>query len=320
MNTVVNRTAGSAVAALSSLKTGLANVVATLPTSTGEPYLRMQKDGTWVYGQEDTEVEPGSTWAINIFSFRHGYSSWTDHPKDPRTNKQPKNEKVGEVMVAMTDHKPSKNTLDDTGWEWRDQVSVQLKCMSGEDKGEQVLYNTTALGGTNAIAKLIEAIQKQLIDDDGHPVPVIELQSDSYNHTQWGKTYFPIMNIVGWVSLDGEEMAEQAAEPAPAPEPAPEPAKPSRTRRASTVPSTKPAETKQPDHETVAQAVEQASETPKQRALRMLAEAEAEEAAAAAAADPQMTRALSPAERAAVQQAAAQPAADTGVVRRRRNV
>lgn len=321
MNTVVNRTAGSAVAALQSLSSALSNVAATLPTSGGDPYLRLQKDGTWVYGQENTEIEPGSTWAVNIFSIEHGYSCWTDHPKDPKTGKQPKNEKVGEVMVGASQAKPVKTTLPDhSPWEWRDQVSVQIKGYEGEDAGTELLYNTTALGGTNAIKGLIDAIQKQLVDDIAHPVPIVELQSDSYVHGTWGKTYFPVFEIVGWMSVEGAEAVKEVEELAPAPEPASEPAKPPRTRRASTVPATGKAETPQPQHETVAQAVEQATlngETPVQRMRRELAEAEAAEAAAAAKANPQMTRAV---DLAVLAKARQEVAGDTGVVRRRRNV
>lgn len=303
MNQVVNRTAGSAVAALQSLSQGLSNVVATIPTSSRDPYLRMQTDGVWVYGQDNIEVENGSLWAINIFSFKHGYASWTDHPKDPRTGKQPKNEKVGEIMVGMQEAKPIKTSLEDTGWDWADQVSVMLKCVHGEDKGEQVLFNTTSKGGLNALAKLIDAVQKQLIDDISHPVPVVELLSDSYKHETYGKTYVPLIEIRKWASLDDaddtaggeiEDVKDAVVE---------EPAKPTRKRTAS-VPTTK-----QPDPEQVAQAVEKGErvETVKERALRMLAEAEAEEAAAAEQ------------KQADVQQAQAEPAAaGQPEIRRRR--
>lgn len=312
MNQVVNRTAGSAVAALQSLSKGLSNVVATIPTSGGDPYLRMQTDGSWVYGQDNIEVEPQSEWAVNIFSFRHGYASWEDNEKDAR-GRQKKNEKVGEVMVSMQETKPLKTSLEDTGWEWADQVSVQLKCVKGEDKGEQILYSTTSKGGLNAIAKLIENVQKQLAADQAHPVPVVQLNSDHYPHPTYGKTWYPVLDIVAWASLDDEN--DVAEEEEPEKEPEPEPAKPTRQRRASTVPTTKPAETKQPDHETVAQAVE----TLAQRLRRELAEAEvAEEAERITREAPDVTRAASPAELASIRAAEQQAPAGQPEIRRRR--
>ncbi len=40
--------------------------------------LKMDKGGHWIYGAEQTEVESDSTWAVNPFSFIHGYIAWGD--------------------------------------------------------------------------------------------------------------------------------------------------------------------------------------------------------------------------------------------------
>ena len=38
--------------------------------------LKMDKTGHWVFGADQTEVEPDTTWAVNPFSFIHGYIAW----------------------------------------------------------------------------------------------------------------------------------------------------------------------------------------------------------------------------------------------------
>ena len=48
---------------------------------------------------------------------------------------------------------------------------------------------------------------------DGKIAPIVLLEKDSYQHSQYGKVWFPVLNIVDWMSLDG---------PAPTPEPAPQ--------------------------------------------------------------------------------------------------
>lgn len=206
-----NPNSTTALGALASLRQGLANVRQSIP-QTGDAFLRLLKDGGWVYGAENIEVEDGSTWAVNPLSLRHGWVSWTDH-------KNQKNEIVGEVMVPMTAPLPLQTDLRDTGWNWSQQVAFQLKCMSGEDTGEQTLYKTVSVGGMNAVAKLVSDIMAQLDKDPAHPVPIIRLLSDSYLHKVYGKTYVPVFKIVGWATMtDAPEIVEDtpAAKPAAA--------------------------------------------------------------------------------------------------------
>lgn len=230
----------NALASIQSLKQGLSNVAATMPTKGGDPFLRMGKDGEWMYGAENVEVEEGSLWAVNPMSLQHGFACWTDY-----TDSKKSNELVGERMVQMTAPLPGRHDLPDTGeWNdrWTEQLSFQLKCVSGEDKGEQALYKTTSVGGIRVIRKLIDAIMAQLDADPSKPVPVIVLDSDSYPHKKWGKIYTPVFDIKHWASFDAaqpdveepEEVEEQKVA---------EVAKPTRTRASST-PKVKPEEPK----------------------------------------------------------------------------
>lgn len=237
MNAIANR-AASAVASLTTLKQGLVNVQSTIKAAGGDPFLRLGRDGVWVYGAENLEVEEGSLWAINPLSIMHGWAAWTDHP-----GKQ-KNELVGELMVPMTSPLPAKSELRDVGWEYDQQLSFILKCVSEHDKdgqayedfGKQVLYKTTSVGGMTASKELIGKITAQL-DKGTAIVPLVSLESSSYEHQKWGKTFTPVFNIQKWVELTDDlpaelvgEAAEEAAEQAPV-EPVkadPEPAKPKR--------------------------------------------------------------------------------------------
>jgi hypothetical protein len=226
MNDIVRNTgAANAVAALGQLRQGLANVKQTLIVKGGDPYLRMLKDGSWVYGQEDAEVGAKSLWAVNPMSLQHGFIAWADGDGDNSGGP------LGEVMVPATSPLPARSELRDVGADWDQQFSFQLKCVEGEDAGTQVLYKTASTGGTNAVDKLIAKIMTQLDADPEHPVPVIELSNDSYPHKKWGKTYVPVFVVRDWANMAMDDYAdntgevERTAEPAPAPEPA------KRTRR-----------------------------------------------------------------------------------------
>lgn len=256
MNEVANRTAGTAVASLQALKQGLQNVKDSLPKVMGDALMRMLTDGTWCYGQENVEVEPGSLWAINPMSLQHGYICWTDWAQKQQPKR--KNEVVGEVMRPMTAAKPLRDALPDMGdWSdnWKDQISFQMMCISGEDVGTQVLYKTTSVGGVGEVTELIAAIMQQLDTDPTKPVPCVDLQTDHYIHKQYGKTYTPVFDIQKWVPLSNDMPANgngAAVEPTKPTEPekpvveavaTTAAAEPTRTRRrAATAQETKAAD------------------------------------------------------------------------------
>jgi hypothetical protein len=173
----------------------------------GSVILKMDKGGHWIYGAEQTEVESDSTWAVNPFSFIHGYIAWGD------------GEVLGEMMVPVTEPKPELPPVPHgakKGWEV--QVGMSLKCLSGPDKGLEVRFTTTSVGGKRAVNTLGVAIAGQCETTPGKPVPVVSLKKDSYQHKSYGKIYTPVFEIQDWASMDGqtEEAEEGKEEAAPA--------------------------------------------------------------------------------------------------------
>ncbi len=232
MNQIATRSAGSAVAALSNLKAGIQNVASSIVSRGGDPFLRLGRDGVWVFGQENIEVQEGSLWAVNPLSIQHGWVAWTDYD-DNR-----KNEIVDEIMVPASDPLPLKTDLRDVGWKWAQQVSFQLRCLNGDDAGEQVMYKTTSVGGMNAIDGLLKAFRAQLERDIAHPVPVVALEVSHYTHNKWGKTYVPELRVVKWIELTDDEPEVEADPDADVKEAAPAATPKARTRASAAVPET----------------------------------------------------------------------------------
>jgi hypothetical protein len=170
----------------------------------GVAIIKMDKGGHWVFGAEQTEIEEGSTWAVNPLSFVHGFIAWGD------------GEVLGEKMVSIANPLPD---LDEAppgakkGWE--SQVGMSLKCVSGEDKGLEARYTVTSVGGKRAVQTLAVALADQVEKDQSKPVAIVRLKKDSYQHKSYGKIYTPVFEIVEWMSMDGEA-PEVAAEEAPA--------------------------------------------------------------------------------------------------------
>lgn len=230
MNTNIASASGTAVGALKNLKAGLQNVRDNTKPKGGEPILRLGRDGIWIFGADNTEIEEGSTWAVNPLSLQHGFICWKVIPEGSKESP----ELLGEEMVSMFSAKPDKARLPDFGHPWADCLSFDLLCLDGEDKGEQMLYKTSSTGGLRATREFIAALMEQLDKDESKPVPVIELKSDHYKHKTYGKTYFPVFEIVQFVAMDqapeagGEpqadepkqEVQQQTRRRAAAPEPA----------------------------------------------------------------------------------------------------
>lgn len=241
---------GGAVGALKSLKAGLQNVRDNTKPKGGEPILRLGRDGKWIFGADNLEVEAGSTWAVNPLSLQHGYLCWKVIPEGSKDTP----ELLGEEMVSMFSAKPDKLSLPDRAHPWADCLSFNLLCLDGEDKGEQVLYKTTSTGGLRATREFIAALMDQLDKDESKPVPVIELASDHYPHKQYGKTYFPVFKVVKFVAMD--EAPTGGAEPAEAPKEEPKQAAPQEaTRRRAAAPAPAP----EPEVEQEPEAAQQAA-------------------------------------------------------------
>jgi hypothetical protein len=175
----------------------------------GMVILKMDRTGHWIFGADQTEVESGSKWAVNPYSFIHGYIAWGDGAV------------LGEKMVSMTQPLPEVEAAPpgaSKGWE--QQIGVSLKCIDGDDAGMEARFTATSVGGKRAVQELALAVAAQVDKDQSKPVPVVTLGKDHYQHKSYGRIYTPVFDVVEWVSMDGKANAAQEPE-APAAEPAP---------------------------------------------------------------------------------------------------
>ena len=166
----------------------------------GSVILKMDKGGHWVFGADQTEVEDDSTWAVNPFSFIHGFIAWGD------------GEVLDEKMVSVSEPLPELSAAPPNAKKgWEKQVGLSLKCMSGAEKDMEARYTSTSVGGKRFVNELAVAIAAQVEADQSKPVPVVRLKKDSYQHKSYGKIYTPVFEIVEWVSMDGEDVQESDA-------------------------------------------------------------------------------------------------------------
>jgi hypothetical protein len=199
MNDVV-KFGGSNLPSVKSLSSALRSVAADVGVGAGGMViLKMDKTGHWVFGADQTEVEDDSIWAVNPFSFVHGYICWGE------------GEVLGEKMVGVAEPLPELEpapAASKRGWEM--QVGMTLACTNGEDEGMQARYSATSVGGKKAVQALAVAIAEQVDKDQDHPVPLVRLKKEHYQHKSYGRIYTPVFEVVKWVGLDAEAVADEA--------------------------------------------------------------------------------------------------------------
>ena len=219
-NPVAPAPAGGALTSLAALQTALANVnTAAVIGRSGLPMLLFKSredSGTWGFGQRRTIPEEGSKWAVNPLTFKYGYICFNG------------NKVVDERLVPVSQPKPVVTELPDTGSPWQEEWAVNLKCISGADAGVEVIFKANTDGGIKAVVILVDLVRDRLNggQHDGKIVPIVLLEKDSYQHSKHGKVWFPVLNNIDWMPLDGPAPAS-----APAPEPTPPPVDQPRRRR-----------------------------------------------------------------------------------------
>lgn len=187
--------AGANLPAVASLSTALRSIASDVGP-TGSVIIKMDKTGHWVFGADQTEVEDDSLWAINPFSFVHGFIAWGD------------GEVLGEKMVPVAEPLPEVGAAPSAAKRgWETQVGMSLKCIKGEDVGMEARYNVTSVGGKRAVQELAVAIATQVDADQTKPVPVVRLKKEHYQHKSYGRIYTPIFDIVEFVSMEAEPEA-----------------------------------------------------------------------------------------------------------------
>lgn len=169
--------------------------------SSSKPFLKLASEGDgWLYGSENIEVETDSRWAINPGSLRVGQVNWADPKKNGG-----KSEKLGEVM-APCDNPPDCPGIDhsDKGGKWTPQFGFDLICISGEDEGTEVAYNTNSHGGAKAYDRIYDAIAAQLSGDNGaYCIPIVSLGVSSYRNKTYNRTiYEPVFEVVDWADMN----------------------------------------------------------------------------------------------------------------------
>ena len=195
---------GANLPSVVSLSTALRAIASDVSAST-TAIIKMDRTGHWVFGADQTEAEEDSRWAVNPFSFVHGFIAWGD------------GEVLAEKLVSVTEPLPELEPAPPGAKKgWEPQTGLSLKCISGDDAGMEARFTTTSVGGRKAVQALAVAVATQVDKDKEKPVAVVKLGKDHYTHKSYGRIYTPVFEVLEWVSMNGDEpAADEEAAPAP---------------------------------------------------------------------------------------------------------
>jgi len=205
-----------------SLMKGIEQTRSTITTGGGKPFLRLTRAGDYIYGPQNIDVQDGSQWAVNLAALEHGWVCWGD------------GELLGQIMVDVRLPQPAR-PLPLEGYPFEAQFGMGLACITGEDKGLEVIYKNNSLGYKKAFDQLLADVRARYLLDQAFYWPVLELLTSSYPHKKYGQIFEPVFKIVGWADAQGNlQSAKPRAVAAP---PSEEP-----TLRAATRPAETPSD------------------------------------------------------------------------------
>lgn len=188
--------------------------------------MRFGKDGKWSFGRENKELDEENDFAVlNILSLKEGYVCWEDNDDDAA------NKKLGEQM-APVNQPINPEELPDHGFPWERQQSIQMKFCEGAYEGTQTVYSPSSQGGLEVLGAVVDMVLARIEKGTPYFFPVVGFSNSSYIHKKWGKTYKPVIDIVGWADAEGNEDPDFVLTDEPEPKPKPKPAASRRAKAA----------------------------------------------------------------------------------------
>lgn len=186
------------------LMRGLADTRAAIVVADGKPFFRLLRDGTYVFGASNEEVQDGSRWAVNLASMCRGWVCWID------------GELQGQVMASVQAPRlPQPAPVNGTAY--AEQFGFDIVCLTGTDKGVNAQYKNNSYGFKKAFDQLCSDIAGRYVTDQRYYWPILTFTAESYDHKRYGEIWNPIFTVVAWADAEGNIAGQAKAVIADAP-------------------------------------------------------------------------------------------------------
>jgi hypothetical protein len=165
----------------------------------GEP-LRF-KDGGFIRGFDRVDVKLGTKMLLHPASTADGFIRWEDGKPTEFKLREWNN------LTQLPILRDTLGDMDESQWpDGKDPWAYTMMIAMKDAEGVVLAFSTSTEGGKNAVRKVLREWKAQRAKHIGR-VPVVSLNADSYEHkVHRTKVGFPVFEIVGWASWDGEEV------------------------------------------------------------------------------------------------------------------
>ena len=168
------------------------------------------KKGLWFRGKDEFDPS-GRHFLANHLEAYTGWTRWSE--------RKPVNQRLVRCAdYKMKEPREALGFMDKNQWEtnergtpqdpWQPSDRIVLRAMDGA--GDLVTFITGSVGGRNAIAKLLGKVAKSPNAASGK-MPVVELQTGTYDHDDYGTVAYPVFHIIDWAHWDRPEEPQSGA-------------------------------------------------------------------------------------------------------------
>ena len=176
------------------------------------------KTGNFEFGKEKEDIT-GESIAVNVASFRHGWTLWTGG-------------KPKKVQASFTQDLPMPMPSEgqDSPTESRGFDAAFL-----DDEDTILTFETNSYGGRKGVDALLNAVKiRSAAGEANFLFPIVKLDSESYKAQQGGIIHNPVFTVVDWMDQAGNIESDTAKLTSDKPEEvAEEEVQPKRRRRAA---------------------------------------------------------------------------------------
>ena len=190
MNMPVIKANTSAVASL----LGGAKVNTTPAGGTSFLSFDAKRTGEWLLGA-DKEPCTGDVFSLDVTSLKHGYILWHMKKADRRL--------VAINQALPTPQEPIYYQLK--GKEVCDEASEARSLDGTFSDGTRFTLEMSTFGGRKCIDGIITELVSRFAQQSPFLFPQVALESDSYEHSQYGKVFTPELRAVAWFDAEGNE-------------------------------------------------------------------------------------------------------------------
>ena len=164
----------------------------------GKAFLKFdsKRTGTWLLGASG-EDKTEEVFSLDLNSLQHGYVLWHNRKADRRLVPINQDLPQPQESIVYTDNK-GKQQSDD---------AAEARSVEGTfSDGTQFVFETSTFGGRKCVDSVLGELFTRAAADSPYLFPQIKLETDSYDHNDFGQVFTPEMVAVTW--FDGEGTPE----------------------------------------------------------------------------------------------------------------